>query len=307
MSTLSVQSITGVTQFDFSNTTFANAYSVANSGYVVANAAFAYGNSSYTVANAAFGKANTALQNTSGTFAGTLSTSGGISVTGNMASISPSSIGVYLGRDSGAANNAGIDISCSPTGYGWLDFNNSSSIDYKGRIGYDIGNDIMHLVTNGIIRQQIDSAGRVTNQFQPAFNATSPYTTTTTLWPNNSADFINYQSVHLNRGSSFNATNGRFTAPVAGAYYFTAMMSASTDSSNNTLNDYSFVINGTSNENYSPPVVMNYSISAGQWQTATLSVVLNLSANDYVALRRGCCNNNKPASFRMNFSGFLIG
>lgn len=56
MSTLSVQTITGVTTFDFANTNFASAYGTANSGYVVANAAF--------------GKANTALQNTTGTSGG---------------------------------------------------------------------------------------------------------------------------------------------------------------------------------------------------------------------------------------------
>ena len=93
MSTISVQSITGVTSFDFSNTTFANAYNVsngayviansgygvANSGYGVANASYTFGNTVYAatnsvfgVANAAFAKANTALQNTSGTLAGNL-------------------------------------------------------------------------------------------------------------------------------------------------------------------------------------------------------------------------------------------
>lgn len=93
MSTLSVQSITGVSSFDFSNTTFANAYSVANGGYVVANsvfsqsnnevtrlsaayvvanASFSYGNSSYTVANAAFGKANNALPLSGGTMSGNI-------------------------------------------------------------------------------------------------------------------------------------------------------------------------------------------------------------------------------------------
>lgn len=84
MSTLSVQSIKDVQSFDFANTSFASAFGVANSGYVVANAAFTYGNSSYTVANAAFGRANTALQNTSGVFAGNLGMTGSLTLTGSV-------------------------------------------------------------------------------------------------------------------------------------------------------------------------------------------------------------------------------
>lgn len=108
MSTLSVQSITGVSSFDFSNTTFANAYNVANGGFShsnttlthsqtvyaaansvfgVANGAFGQSNnevtrlsSSYVVANAAFGKANTALQNTTGNFSGSLGLTGSLGV-----------------------------------------------------------------------------------------------------------------------------------------------------------------------------------------------------------------------------------
>jgi hypothetical protein len=65
MSTLSVQSITGVQNFDLANTSpFVNVYATINA--------------SYTVVNAAYTVANTALQNTSGTFAGDLSITGNV-------------------------------------------------------------------------------------------------------------------------------------------------------------------------------------------------------------------------------------
>lgn len=156
-------------------------------------------------------------------------------------------------------------------------------------------------------RMRIDASGRITKPAQPAFNATIPYVdgvNATNLWPNNNANFVNFGSVHLNRGGHFNATNGRFTAPIAGAYMFCSTIAASSGNTNN-LNDYSLAINDTVNENYSPPTVLVY--SSDMWQVGALTAVLNLNVNDYVTVRRGCCNNNKAGAFRMNFTGFLIG
>ena len=82
MSTLTVQSITGVTSFDFSNTSFASAYGVAN---------------------AAFGKANTALQNTSGTFAGTLNVTGNVGI-GSISDFSSTGKNAKFAVDTGGIN-----------------------------------------------------------------------------------------------------------------------------------------------------------------------------------------------------------
>ena len=157
---------------------------------------------------------------------------------------------------------------------------------------------------NSTERMRIDASGRVTKPFQPAFNATIPFTANTALWPDNNVSFVNYGSVHLNRGSHFNASNGRFTAPVAGAYMFCASFAASSGVGTD-LNDYQISINDTPSENYSPPTVINYTGST--WEGGTLTVVLNLAVNDFVTVRRTCCNNNKPGAFRMNFIGCLIG
>lgn len=299
MSTLSVKEIRDVQIFD--NTVIDAAYDVANGGYSVANVAFNFANGVSTNTTAAFAKANAALANASGTFAGTLSTSGGISVTGNMASISPSSIGVYLGRDPGAANNAGIDISCSPTGYGWLDFNNSSGIDYKGRIGYDIGNDIMHLVTNGTIRQQIDSAGRVTKPFQPAWSATANYGASYNA-PGGALTPIIFGSTDVNVGNHYNTSTGLFTAPVAGNYWFSAQchFSAATGyTSIQVRKNGSFVITNS------------WCSAPGTYNPATMGVcigIVYLAAND--TLRVDLYTNrtdNYITETYWKFAGHLVG
>ena len=182
-------------------------------------------------------------------------------------------------------------------------FNESGSF-VRGIAQYNYNSQAWSLLTNGTERLGIDSSGRVTKPAQPAFNATIPFSTNGAIWPDNNTSFVNYVSTHLNRGSHFNATNGRFTAPVAGAYLFCASLTASSGTGTD-LNDYQISINDTPSENYSPPTVLTYPSSI--WQSGSITVVLNLAVNDFVTVRRTCCNNNKPGGLRMNFMGCLIG
>jgi len=62
-------------------------------------------------------------------------------------------------------------------------------------------------------RLRVDNTGRVTMPYQPAFNAT----TTTS---NASGTDITYTSAVFDIGSNLNLGTGRFTAPVAGTYFF---------------------------------------------------------------------------------------
>jgi len=64
-------------------------------------------------------------------------------------------------------------------------------------------------------KMRIDPSGRVTTPAQPAFSATSTNTNTV-------GQDIVWNNTTQNVGSHFNTTNGRFTAPVAGFYYFHA-------------------------------------------------------------------------------------
>ena len=62
---------------------------------------------------------------------------------------------------------------------------------------------------------RIDSAGIVTKPYQPSFRAGSAtsYTTGNTI-----LHTIDFHDI----GNNYNPANGRFTAPVAGVYYFGA-------------------------------------------------------------------------------------
>lgn len=66
---------------------------------------------------------------------------------------------------------------------------------------------------SGTERARLDTAGRFTVPNQPAFHVTHSNGTSTTgtiVWTN----------VVFNTGNNYNTSNGRFTAPVAGVYYF---------------------------------------------------------------------------------------
>lgn len=102
-------------------------------------------------------------------------------------------------------------------------------------------------------------------------------------------------STIMNIGSNFNATNGRFTAPVAGYYYFSGEFSRT--SGNATLELFK---NGSTAE------IRSLSYGA-DWQTASVSGSVYLNASDYVNIRFGGTNNTTTNGYRINFSGFLIG
>jgi hypothetical protein len=70
--------------------------------------------------------------------------------------------------------------------------------------------------TNNTERMRIDSAGRVTMPYQPAFDAFCSSNTTYNATSLNSVCI--YNATTINTGSHYNTSNGLFTAPVSGWY-----------------------------------------------------------------------------------------
>ena len=91
------------------------------------------------------------------------------------------------------------------------------------------GNAVNHLQIGlgGAERMRIDSAGRVTMPYQPAFKAGMNANTFST--PTNSGT-ITYNHIMFNSGNHYSTSTGRFTCPVDGVYQFTHHVTARTSS-----------------------------------------------------------------------------
>ena len=141
----------------------------------------------------------------------------------------------------------------------------------------------------------IDASGRVTMPNQPVFNAyqTSSYTIT-------NGDILRWTATHVNIGNHFNtsANNYRFTAPIAGTYYFHIYQLTGNDASSG---DIRFRKNAAAVDgNY------GYGVSGytGHKQT-TATTILTLAANDYVDVMT--IGTNVWNDRHGGFCGFLIG
>lgn len=149
-------------------------------------------------------------------------------------------------------------------------------------------------------RMRIDSAGRVTMPYQPAFlayNAPASYVT---------GDTIVWSSTALNRGSVYNTSNGRFTAPVNGLYQFFASVRIETGIANASYHRLTFLHNGSQ---------IQWSLSRlnfhlnGYYSHASNDQVVSMSAGDYVEVKfqSSLSSITTGAPNEHIFYGYLIG
>ena len=144
------------------------------------------------------------------------------------------------------------------------------------------------------IGMQISSAGYVTKPNTPAFRATESGHAQT--------GFLTFDQIATNVGSHYNGSNGRFTVPVAGTYFFTFYGMLSSSSGNARVEYY---INGSvhsSGEHYGGVAYTN----GVTYNMISCSTVLTLAVNDYVNLNWNASYNSMH-SYHNGFMGYLIG
>ena len=156
---------------------------------------------------------------------------------------------------------------------------------------------------SGTERMRIDSAGRVTKPAQPGFNAAGETTVSVSI----SNYILALPTALTNRGSHYNTSTHRFTAPVTGMYMFAHKV---TWASSGTGVAVHLSVNGSpfgGAAAYSE--TFGYS-SAGGYSTTSASVsMVQLNANDFVDLRTVMYNSSAQSIdlTRSSFSGCLIG
>ena len=110
--------------------------------------------------------------------------------------------------------------------------------------------------------------------------------------PSNTSGVLNCNNTHLNDGSNYNTSSGRYTAPSAGKYYFIGTAMASSSAGNLYFEKNGTALTGGTDYGYTP----------NNTTTGTISVILSLSANDYVTLN----SQNNVYNNYVFFAGFKI-
>ena len=152
----------------------------------------------------------------------------------------------------------------------------------------------------------INENGIVTKPYQPGFGASQMNGWTTTT--GSTYAVTSYNIVHHNYGSHFNSSNGRFTAPVDGRYFFHAIGMGV----QNSAPHIAFGINNSSNgggpsrggTDYGNNNMWSHPSSSGYW--VCITHILDLSANDYVRVYTYDWNSSADA-VRTYFYGYLMG
>ena len=140
------------------------------------------------------------------------------------------------------SSNAGITIRSGTSNNGVIYFSDgtSGSAEYKGAVQYNHTDNYLRFYTNGAEKLRIDSGGNVTTPNNPAFAAKGVGGSWVTVAGSGDGVYSLGNTAHSgsnyytnlnwasnnqsggtdNRGSHWNNTTARFTAPVAGYYYF---------------------------------------------------------------------------------------
>ena len=165
------------------------------------------------------------------------------------------------------------------------------------------GSAVQRWVLNSVERMRIDASGRITMPFQPAFHAFGGSVVSVSI----SNYILALGSTLTNRGSHYNTSTFRFTAPVAGMYMFAHRVTWGSNGSGVSVFQ---ALNGSAfGGGTGVTEVFGYT-SAGGYNTTSASVsFISLNANDFVDLRSSIYNSSAQSLdlSRCSFSGYLIG
>ena len=154
----------------------------------------------------------------------------------------------------------------------------------------------------------IDSSGNHTRTSHPIFMANEPASTA-----GDANNVIIFGAEDHDQGGHYNTSNGRFTAPINGRYFFTVSVLFDPDNTGNShYARLTFRVNGTGSTKYAESLNSAFSTDAGSnsttsnYQSLSMSTIITLAANDFVDVT----NSGTMPTYGTNygsFAGFLVG
>ena len=152
-------------------------------------------------------------------------------------------------------------------------------------------------ITSMQTNMQITSQGYVKKQYQPAFDAVR---TAGTVGDGANQKIV-FNSTLTNVGNHYNTSNGYFTAPIAGTYFFSFH-----GMNNNQLAWYNF----RKNNSVINPQHGAYQTNGTDWSTVSMTIVIVLAANDTMAVYTG--NSSSIGMYGQGnnhngFCGYMLG
>jgi len=159
--------------------------------------------------------------------------------------------------------------------------------------------------TNDTERMRIDSSGRVTMPYQPAFSA---YPSSKSISGNGSETDILMENTLYNNGSHYNTSTGIFTCPVAGYYFASAMARWETGAF--TQSSYIRLYISKNNSNYNSTYIHCINGNNEAWQNymgMSVSGVVKCAANDTLRLKGGMDAGAAQLHAESGFHVMLLG
>ena len=207
-----------------------------------------------------------------------------------------SNSGLHVGRSSGGTA-AGESVLAATLGdsssmvSALLTVKNAGN---RGSQGHSSGSPLAKFEFNNGTAFEIDKYGRRTLQYQPAFNAKL-----STATGANFNGMLVFNNPDHNIGGHYDTSNGRFTAPLAGRYFFNFYTNVYRDGGSGSLWADWYV-------NNSAKGFRMYTQWDGGWELIGGSIVLSLSQNDYVQVYAGTSGNWDGGSYG-SFNGYFLG